>query len=559
MPQVFYFPAYQALSGSGTPLPGAKLSFFKTGTTTAAAVYADAARASLPNPVVADAQGRFPQIYPDPAVVYRARLSDSSNVQQWQEDGVSLQLFPQTKAETDTGATPVNYAYPPGNALRYGVNEIPGTTNMAPAINMAIRVAGAGGYRGRATIPAGAYRIEASIVPGVAGTVVSVVICGDGPSTQIINACGPGTPGFDGSGVTGWTLMDILFTGNSSNPNDGVWVDGVSHFSVQWSLERVICCMPGFGFKLKDTNTGVLRECKSWPSQGVPYIITPVVNPADIDHHIYMTGAFVHDVSIYDFEGLPLSNYKANQAGIRSDCATSSGLRVIGGVWQCDDNTRYAFNMGNLSSFSFVGPYVETARVQFGNCVNGSVMGITAGSVGASLELTSNTVSCTFTGVQVALFTADVGSAFNTFVGCSFITVADSAIPRNRFFNCALAGVRYVDIGGRSRVRVNQSGGGTLTIDAAITSIYEVLVNDTNGFTIGAPANSSDGMLLDVVVFNNNAIIGGGTMGPVTWSPVFHKSAFTNPANGFNRTIQFYFDGTSNVWRQRNASTVDIS
>jgi hypothetical protein len=125
MSQLFYLPDYQAVSGS-TPLAGAKLSFFKTGTTIPHPVYADPARtAVLPNPVIADTEGRFPPIYPDPAAVYRARLTDSNDAQQWQEDGLWLQLFPRTKAESDAGLALLNFAYAPGDVRRYGATGDP--------------------------------------------------------------------------------------------------------------------------------------------------------------------------------------------------------------------------------------------------------------------------------------------------------------------------------------------------------------------------------------------------------------------------------------------------
>jgi hypothetical protein len=130
VPQLFYLPGYQALSSSGTPLGGAKLYFYLTGTSTAASVYADAAlTTALANPVIADSQGRFPQVYPLPTVIYRVVLTDSTGVQQWLQDGTSEQLFPRTAAEIAASVTVVNYAYEPGNVLRYGL--VPNDTTQA--------------------------------------------------------------------------------------------------------------------------------------------------------------------------------------------------------------------------------------------------------------------------------------------------------------------------------------------------------------------------------------------------------------------------------------------
>lgn len=137
MPQIFYAPQFQALSNQGLPLPNARLHFFATGTTNAAEVYADAARTTaLSHPLVADSQGRFPAIYPDPDRVYRVRLSDSSGVQQWEEEGVSLQMFMRTKREMDAGIVPRNYAYPPGDVRRYGADPT-GDKNSSEAFRQA--------------------------------------------------------------------------------------------------------------------------------------------------------------------------------------------------------------------------------------------------------------------------------------------------------------------------------------------------------------------------------------------------------------------------------------
>ena len=81
---------YQTVVGStGAPLPGAQLFFYVTGTDTPAVTYADPALATPnANPVIANADGVFPNIFLDPAVTYKAVLEDSGGNQQWTADPV---------------------------------------------------------------------------------------------------------------------------------------------------------------------------------------------------------------------------------------------------------------------------------------------------------------------------------------------------------------------------------------------------------------------------------------------------------------------------------------
>ena len=463
-----------------------------------------------------------------------------------------------TPAEISAGVTPVNYAYPPGNALRYGTNTIPGTTDMTTAIQAAINVAGAGGSRGVAYVPAGAYLISESLVPGAQNTYTQVTLQGEGCATQIINAASAGKPSFNGSGVASWTLKDLLFTGNSSHLNDGVLIDGTTlpNTTLRWAIERVVCMMPGIGFNLKNTNTGRIISCKSWPPGETP-IIAPVYTASDISHHILMTGGYVHDVTIQDFEGIILSTYKTGQAGIRCNASNAFTIRVIGGLFQCNDNTRYAFDCSNLGQFAIVGPYVENALIQLDNCQAGVITGLTTGGVGGAMQIVGGSLNNTFTGVQMDSLSVDSTSAYNTFVGCSFGNAfTDSAGPFNRYINCLLASssTRVTDAGAKKRLRVTQSGGGTKTPDAADVDIYQLQVGDSSAFAIGAPANAFDGKELIISVRNNT----GGAIGAITWDAIFRMSAFTNPASGNHRSVTFVYDATSAKWFQTNPAGVDI-
>lgn len=84
MPALFSFPLAIALSTTNQLLPGAKLHFRQSGTSTAQNVYQDI-DLTVPhaNPVVADAAGAFAPIYLDPSLPsYRVILTDSAGVTQ---------------------------------------------------------------------------------------------------------------------------------------------------------------------------------------------------------------------------------------------------------------------------------------------------------------------------------------------------------------------------------------------------------------------------------------------------------------------------------------------
>lgn len=74
-----FIPPSKALDANANPYSGAKWFFFETETTTPAPVYTTAALSvEHAHPVVADSAGKFPNIYFDKAVSYRAILKDST-------------------------------------------------------------------------------------------------------------------------------------------------------------------------------------------------------------------------------------------------------------------------------------------------------------------------------------------------------------------------------------------------------------------------------------------------------------------------------------------------
>lgn len=84
---LFHSPRYRAFDSDGNILPGAKLIFYESGTTTPADTYADVDLTTPnANPVVADSAGEFTPIYLNDSVLYRAILTDADDVEQWDVD-----------------------------------------------------------------------------------------------------------------------------------------------------------------------------------------------------------------------------------------------------------------------------------------------------------------------------------------------------------------------------------------------------------------------------------------------------------------------------------------
>lgn len=163
--QLFQLPKQIPL-GAGRVYAGAKATFYLTGTTTKTDTYTSSAL-STPNanPVVADSEGVFAPIYLNPTITYKLTLTTSADVLIYTVDPVNDVVLSQaiiggylytiTAAETSASVTPVNYAYPPGNLLRYGTNTTPGTTDMTDAIQAALDQHAQGGAAVYA--PAGTY------------------------------------------------------------------------------------------------------------------------------------------------------------------------------------------------------------------------------------------------------------------------------------------------------------------------------------------------------------------------------------------------------------------
>lgn len=95
--------------------------------------------------------------------------------------------------------------------------------------------------------------------------------------------------------------------------------------------------------------------------------------------------------------------------------------------------------------------------------------------------------------------------------------------------------------------------GAAIAIDASAGLDLRITATSNVAYTIGAPTNPVTGEVMDLQIRNAS----GGALGAATFNAVFKLgAAWTNPANGFSRSIQFRFDGTNWVERYRSAADV---
>ena len=82
---------------------------------------------------------------------------------------------------------------------------------------------------------------------------------------------------------------------------------------------------------------------------------------------------------------------------------------------------------------------------------------------------------------------------------------------------------------------------------------HTVTITDANAFTINNPTNSVDGDVVRIVLSNTS----GGAHGAITWGAGYKMAgALAAIATGFNRTVEFVYNGTNWVESFRSAADV---
>lgn len=229
---------------------------------------------------------------------------------------------------------------------------------------------------------------------------------------------------------------------------------------------------------------------------------------------------------------------------IRGNCIDAgSGATYTNGVLiNGSSNVRAALVANNL-----FGNYLNNT-VNFTNCIN-------LAGTSDSIVLSGNTFRGSTAGSTItnAINLSGAGNVTNTVIDSNHYNAGSGAIT-NQLTNAGALRTQIREAGSSITIarRTTVTYSASMTPDAALGNEFDITANNGTAFTINAPSHSSDGQRITITIRNTS----GGALGAVTWSGVFKMSAWTQPANGNSRSIDFRYDGTN--WVQISQTGVDV-
>lgn len=233
--------------------------------------------------------------------------------------------------------------------------------------------------------------------------------------------------------------------------------------------------------------------------------------------------------------------------GVDFEGMTSTGT---GGLYIAPTGT------GTVRGFSLLGCYAENATTPLfyfnGAAAANSIRGVTliggyfnGGGAGATAALLCQNVN----GICVR------GNDFDSFTNYVINDLGGNSnwdIGPNDYTNLGTA------FSNTQLTLINLTYSASISIDPALGTDFSLTVPNGVAFTINAPttANASPNQRIRIWIINAS----GGAMGVITWAagpPGYKMSPWTNPANGFNRSIEFKYNGSN--WYQVDQTGADVT
>jgi hypothetical protein len=100
--------------------------------------------------------------------------------------------------------------------------------------------------------------------------------------------------------------------------------------------------------------------------------------------------------------------------------------------------------------------------------------------------------------------------------------------------------------------RIAPTYGPSVTPNAKLGNEFAITATNGTAFTVESPSNVLTGQRITIRVRNTS----GGALGAITWGAAYKMAAWTSPAAGFSRAIDFQYDGTN--WIEASRTPADV-
>lgn len=381
-----------------------------------------------------------------------------------------------------------------------------------------------------------------------------------------------------------------LLLGRSSSASAGLHVFDNVHVEGSFSVAGVY---------------NIASEQNTWIAPHIQPAVSPIAGlfmaPSDIHS---LGGLTASSMEKNDFFGGTIGNSDntAGSTAIYIDCNASTGHNHFYGTFLTKNGgdsfitVRYGAIDGKNTTFPILFDNVSgehnTAAPTTGLHIISSgsslvLAGLTANNLrlqtpGTNHILMDGSGSGILVGARISTpFNASpsIAAVFEKLQGCdlslnteSSITIA--SLAGSRLLSNVAAPTITTDVGGNTVIRQSGtiykyakatnnlaltivaptvSGAGTLAVDASSGNFQSVAVTTTSAFTIGNPTNAVSGQTITFQIRNQS----GGALGTITWDTLYMLASFTNPANGFNRSITFWYNGSK--WIEISRTSADVA
>ncbi len=399
--------------------------------------------------------------------------------------------------------------------------------------------------------------------------------------TIILNKAAANNATIDCSGAQYFDIRGLVLIGATGFSNKGIYMhkDGSANRCGFFNIQDIVCQTNGGGIHIQDTNTGYITNYMYWPSGGSSFGGTIDVNGQPYGILADGTSAVnsIHLKSI-NCSGINLIVNDATAAAVKID-GTGSGAAFQDWTIQSMDAERsgtralWGRNCTNLVAMTL---FHENAEVRIDNGSNRCTFIGLQGSASGTFVIDS-TVSpnrqLTFLGCTAKNLTADAATVEDTYIGCSYQvapgladtklvarinTESTGSVLLGDMMGAAgtvlggSANAGFISQSAMSSARINVSYGSVMNVFSEMGNSFVISVTDNRAMAVSV-VNATDGQRLTITVKN----VSGGAIGVFTWNGI-KMTAWTNPANTFNRVLDIEYDSTDATWRQIYQSTADI-